>query len=1126
MTGFKHLLHNYVEEPAGAVRFANSEAEGHVRGYGMLDNGVVKIQKVLYVEGLDHNLFSTSHFCDMQYQVRFTTTHCYLEDHDGYEVFKAERHGNLYYVDFPTLSATRPVCLLAKASKAQSWTWHRRLSHQNFRSIAKLQRQGLVKGLPEMRFKKDSLCSACELGKMKRSSFKSKAESSTSSALELLHMDLCGPMRTTSINGKKYVLVMIDDYSRYTWLEFLRNKSDAPELIIAFIKRIQVRLQLPVRTIHSDNGTEFKNDTLRSYLTSVGISHNFSAAYTPQQNGIVERKNRTLVEAARTMLAYSELPMYLWAEAVATACFTQNRTIVVKRFNKTAYELINNRTPNIKFLRVFGCRCYILKERQGLSKFDKKADEGYLVGYSLTSKAYRIYIIRTKTVVESMNVSFDENSTRTSGHNSSELGLNNKASIQARIEPAITGSSSSNSNSTSSELDLLFIDAFDDICADFEKGISTSIKSGTNSEVPTISEDMPGPSDEVTDTSTPSGTTTPLVSDSTNTESVSTDSSSGNEVPSTSTASPEASVSETPVQDVPSTSVEQPAVQDDNDASNTQQAVDALPSTHRWTKDHPLENVIGDVQSGVTTRSATANFCMFSSFLSSLEPKKAAEALRDPFWISAMQDELLQFERNKVWRLIPLPKGKSVIGTKWVFRNKKDEAGVVVRNKARLVAKGYCQQEGIDYDETFAPVARIEAIRIFLAYAAHKNFTVYQMDVKSAFLNGVLHEEVYVAQPEGFIDPHHPDHVYVLDKALYGLKQAPRSWYETLTKFLLASGFKKGTVDTTLFLKRQGDDLILIQIYVDDIIFGSTNPKFCKNFSKIMETKFEMSMMGELNFFLGLQVKQLPEGIFINQAKYIKDILKKFNMSDSSVMKTPMATGTLLDADPSGKPVDQKVYRSMIGSLLYLTASRPNIMFATCFCARYQSNPKESHLTAVKRILKYLKGSPNLGLWYPKDSRFELTAFTDADHAGCKLDRKSTSGSCQFIGDKLVSWTSKKQNCVSTSTAEAEYVAAASCCSQVLWMTTQLRDFGYNYKRVPIYCDSKSAISITANPVHHSKTKHIDVRYHFIKDHVEKGNIEMHFVQTDFQLADLFTKPLDEKRFQFLISKLGMLNMS
>ncbi|KAI3718363.1 hypothetical protein L6452_19230 [Arctium lappa] len=353
---------------------------------------------------------------------------------------------------------------------------------------------------------------------MKRSSFKSKIESSTSSTLELIHMDLCGRMRTASINRKKYVLVMIDDYSRYTWLEFLRNKSDAPKLIINFIKRIQVRLQFPVRTLHSDNGTEFKNDTLLRYLIS----------------------------------------------AVATAW------------------------------------CYILIERQGLSKFDKKADEGYFVGYSLTSKAYWIYHTRNKMVVESRNVSFDDNSTRTFEHNCSELGLKHKASIQPRIEPTSKPSTSSNSNSISSELDLLFIDVFD-------KGITTSIPS---SEVPTLpSADIP----------------------------------SGNEVPSTSAAIPEASVSETPVQDVPRTSKDLPAVYDEYNETNTQQTVESFPNTHRWTKDHPLHNVIGDVQYGVKTLVASANFYMFSSFLSSLEPKKASEALRDPYWISAMQDELLQF---------------------------------------------------------------------------------------------------------------------------------------------------------------------------------------------------------------------------------------------------------------------------------------------------------------------------------------------------------------------------------------------------------------------------------------------------------------------------------------------------
>ncbi|KAJ9556368.1 LOW QUALITY PROTEIN: hypothetical protein OSB04_010982 [Centaurea solstitialis] len=296
-------------------------------------------------------------------------------------------------------------------------------------------------------------------------------------------------------------------------------------------------------------------------------------------------------------------------------------------------------------------------------------------------------------------------------------------------------------------------------------------------------------------------------------------------------------------------------------------------------------------------------------------------------------------------------------------RNKKDESGVIVRNKARLVAKGYSQQEGIDYDETFAPVARIEAIRIFLAYAAHKNIKVFQMDVKSAFLNGVLHEEI--EQPEGFVDLDIPDHVCILDKALYG------------------------TIDTTLFLKKEGDDFLLVQIYVDDIIFSSTNPELCTKFSKIMETEFEMSMMGELSFFLGIQVKQNPDGIFINQSRYIKDKLKKFKMTDCSPIKTPMPTGNLLGPDLTGKSVDQKIYRSMIGSLLYLTTTRPDIMFATCFCARFQANPKESHLAAVKRILGYLKGTPELGLWYPKDSSFELISFTDADYGGCKLDRKS-----------------------------------------------------------------------------------------------------------------------------------------
>ncbi|KAJ9553229.1 hypothetical protein OSB04_017274 [Centaurea solstitialis] len=975
MTGYKELLHNYVERPGGTVSFGN-KTTGVIKGYGILTN-----------------------------------------------------------------------------------------------DISKLANGGLVKGLPKLTFDRDSLCPACQMGKMKRSSHKSKTESSCQSPLEMLHMDLCGPMRIQSISGKKYILVMVDEYSRYTWLEFLRMKSEAPELIIKFIKRIQVLLQLPVRKIRSDNGTEFKNATLDAYLTSVGISHNFSGAYTPQQNGVVERRNRTLVEAARTMLAYSGLPLTFWAEAVSTACFTQNRTIITKRFQKTPYHIINRRVPNVKFFHVFGCRCYILNNRDNLGKFDKKADEGYFLGYSLTSKTFRVYNKRTKMVMETIYVTFDETVSMTSEHNSSGLEIHSQTS---------TTTSDSITDPNSSELDLLFMDAFLDICADNEDLILSRNPRVDIHDVPEPSSmNDSGPSENICSTSN------------------------------SDQAIPVPSVEQSEL--TPDDQSEIPAIIDENDSQNNLDDLAILPAQLKWTRAHPLYNVIGDVNDGVKTRFASANYCLHKSFLSKIEPKNVSQALDDSDWLLAMQEELLQFKRNKVYRLVPRPQDKSIIKTKWIFRNKKDESGVIVRNKARLVAKGYSQQEGIDYDETFAPVARIEAIRIFLAYAAHKNIKVFQMDVKSAFLNGVLHEEVYIEQPEGFVDPDFPDHVCILDKALYGLKQAPRAWYETLTNHLLSKGFKRGTIDTTLFLKKEGDDLLLVQIYVDDIIFGSTNPELCTKFSKIMETEFEMSMMGELNFFLGIQVKQNPDGIFINQSKYIKDMLKKFNMTDCFPIKTPMPTGNLLGPDLAGKPVDQKIYRSMIGSLLYLTATRPDIMFATCFCARFQANPKESHLAAVKRILRYLKGTPELGLWYPKDSSFELISFTDSDYGGCKLDRKSTSGSCQFLGDKLVSWTSKKQNCVSTSTAEAEYVAAASCCSQVLWMKTQLLDYGYKLKRVPIYCDSESAIAITSNPVQHSKTKHIDIRYHFIKDNVEKG------IPTDSCVVSGFSHlNLNLKRFGLL----------
>ncbi|KAI3758325.1 hypothetical protein L6452_05885 [Arctium lappa] len=1099
MTGNKELLSSFKGKSGGAVTFGDNK-QGQIKGYGEISRGNVSVSKVAYVDGLKHNLISLSQLCDHGFNVKFQRKYCsLLHSESGQEMLRADRRGNLYRMNFTKITDTdsEKLCLVSLNSE-EIWLWHKKFSHLNFSSLDKLVKLNLVKGLPSLKFNKDHLCSACEMGKMKRSSHKTKSENNCPRPLHMLHVDRCGPISVQSLAGKKFILVLIDEFSRYTWIEFIIAKSDVPEILIRLLKRLQVLFSSKVQKLRSDNGTEFRNAKINSYLSEEGITPNFSAARTPQQNGVVERKNRTLVEAARTMLAESNLSTNFWAEAIATACFTQNRATIVKRFQKTSYELIHNRKPNIKYFHVFGCRCYILKDREYLGKFDKKADEGKFIGYSLASKAFRVFNLRTRTIQESINITFDDNKSSKQQESSSQIF----------------------ESSRESELNKIFEDFFDD------ENISEVIfreRQGENSEEPQeTGTTLSGPSE-----------LTPSVSPNADQQSKSED---DHEV---SEATPEpndeqeytsleqnseplnSTTEASPSEPLNSTTEASP----DFRASESQTAQIIAPIT-RWTKDHPIDQIIGSSSEGVKTRSATINECFYVNFLSIIEPKKVKEALEDPHWIFAMQDELQEFVRNKVWTLVPLPKGKFSIGTKWVFRNKKDEDGIIIRNKARLVAKGYCQEEGIDYDETFAPVARLEAIRIFLAYAAHKGFKVYQMDVKSAFLHGKLNEEVYVQQPPGFESTEYPNHVYYLDKALYGLKQAPRAWYETLSTFLINNGFEKGTIDTTLFIKRYKNEMLLVQIYVDDIIFGSTNQKYCDKFSELMKSEFEMSLMGELTFFLGLQVKQISEGTFISQSKYVSEILQKYKLNDSTSMRTPLSTGVKLDSDPSGENVDIKTYRGMIGSLLYLTASRPDIMFATCLCARYQANPKVSHLTAVKRIFRYLRGTQTLGLWYPKLSNFDLTAYTDADHAGCKLDRKSTSGCCQLLGNKLVSWSSKKQNCVSTSTAEAEYVAAASCCSQVLWMRTQLRDYGQQFDRIPILCDSKSAIAISANPVQHSKTKHIDVRYHFLKDHVEKGTIEMYFVPTELQLADIFTKAIDERRFNFLISKLGMLNMS
>ncbi|GJU74782.1 putative ribonuclease H-like domain-containing protein [Tanacetum coccineum] len=499
------------------------------------------------------------------------------------------------------------------------------------------------------------------------------------------------------------------------------------------------------------------------------------------------------------------------------------------------------------------------------------------------------------------------------------------------------------------------------------------------------------------------------------------------------------------------------------DFTNLETTVNVSPiPTSRIHSIHLTTQILGDPTSTVQTRSKVNKSSGAYAFV---EPKKISQALEDESWVDAMQEELLQFKIQKV------------------YRNKKDERGVVVRNKTGLVAQGYRQEEGIDYDEVFSPVARIEAISIFLAFASYMGFIVYQMDAKSAFLYGTIDEEVYVSQPSGFLDPKFPKKVYKVVKALYGLHQAPRAWYATLSTFLLKSGYRRGTIDKTLFIKKDKNDIMLVQVYVDDIIFGSTKRSWCDEFEALMKSRFQMSSMGELTFFLRLQVKQKEDGIFISQDKYVAETLKKFDFASVKTASTPIETQKPLTKDEEAADVDVHLYRSMIGSLMYLTASRPDIMFAVCACSRFQVTPKTSHLNAVKRIFRYLKGKPKLGLWYPRVSSFDLEAYSDSDYAGANLDRKSTTGGCQFLGRRLISWQCKKQTIVATSTTEAEYVAAANCCGQ--------------------YFTPKQSI---------------EIRHHFIRDAYEKKFIQVLKIHNDDNVADLLTKAFDVSRHQELAS--------
>nr|GEW23053.1 hypothetical protein [Tanacetum cinerariifolium] len=682
-----------------------------------------------------------------------------------------------------------------------------------------------------------------------------------------------------------------------------KSKDEAPEVIKTFLKRITILLQSPVIIIRTDNDTEFKNQVLKEYFDSVGISHQVSSVRTPQQNEVVERRNRTLVEAARTMLIFSRAPLFLWAIAIATVWFTQNRSIIHRRFNKTPYELINGKNWIFLFFMYSG---FFVIPRM-IIKILGSLVQKVISAFSLVTLLIPV-LSDSKHGLQSM----------TSGQISSGLDLT-YAPLTITTQQL-----------TEDELDLLF----EAVCDDYIGGQpSTASRTVSAAQAHQVRQTLT--------TSTSIADTTPTPKNS---------SSQATNFPNTS-------------QDVDKlNSQEQHAQQGNLVPIQPETVADNVPNAmfDANTFVNPFAtSSTREPSRPVLTRNqlrSDGDMCMYALTVSTMEPKNVKEAMTEPAWIKSMQEELIQFKRLD----------------------------------SRLVVRGYRQEEGIDFEESIAPVARMEVIRIFLEYAEHKSFTVFQMDVKTTFLHGTLKEDVLVCQPEGFIDADHPIHFFKLKKALYGLKQAPRAWYDELSTFLLQNHFFKGTIDPTLFIRRFVDDILVVQVYVDDIIFGSTHPRYTHLFSDLMKSRFEMSMMGEMTFFLGLQVNQSPCGIFLNQSSYVLEILKKYGMESCDLVGTPKVIKDKLDLDQNGTPVDATKYHSMIGALMYLTSSRPDI-----------------------------------------DYGFELTGFSDADYAGCKDTFKSTSGGAQFLGEKLI------------------------------------MDYGFYFNKIPIYCDLKSAIAISCNPVQH-----------------------------------------------------------
>jgi hypothetical protein len=1016
---FSCLNENYKDTvKLGNGMFITVMGKGNVRFYAK-DNTVQTISSIFYIPELKSNLISMGQLQEKGYTIIITAGCCKIHHPEKGVIAKARMTSNRM---FPLYMQDQIQTCFSTKMHDSTWLWHFRYGHLNFDGLKALQEKNMVTGLPKITCPTE-LCEECVVGKQPRDSFPKGKAWRAEQTLHLVHSNICGPINPTSNGNKRYFISFINDCSRKTWVYFLQDKSEAFTVFKKFKAHSEKECGNPIKILRTDRGGEFTSHEFANFCEMHGIQRQLTAAYSPQQNGVAERRNRTIMNMVRSMLLKGKMPKSFWPEAVKWSVHILNRcpTFAVK--NITPTEAWCGSKPMVDHFRIFGCIAYAHVPDAKRTKLDDKAVKCVFLGVSEESKAYKLYNPITRNIVISRDVQFDEENTwdwkKTDANLFQDSNLYEDASYGT--EEGFIGDRRIESHIQPPECE---------------------IHTEEQLQVPIPHEGTIVPHGEGT--------------------------------------------------------------------SNIPQRQRTAPA---WMNDYVNGNEFSDEDT----------FAQFALFAGS-DPIKFEDAVKEDKWRRAMDTEIHAINKNNTWELVDLPRGQKTIGVKWVYKTKLNENGEIDKHKARLVVKGYKQQHGIDYDEVFAPVVRHDTIRLVISLAAQHTWPIFQMDVKSAFLNGDLEEQVYVDQPSGYVKQGYEEQVYKLNKALYGLKQAPRAWYSRIDAFFTKAGFRKCPHEHTLFVKTAGGGKFLfVCLYVDNLIYTGNDGILLQEFKDSMKAEFEMTDLGMMRYFLGIEVMQSTTGIFITQKKYAKEILERFHYQNCNPVKNPIEPGLKLHKDLDGQRIDSTYYKQMVGSLMYLTATRPDVMCAVSLLSRYMESPTSLHSQAAKRVFRYLQGTIDFGIHYKKGEASRLIGYADSNYAGDLDDRRSTSGSVFMMNSGAVSWSSRKQQVVTLSTTEAEFIAAATSACQAIWLRRILDDLHFQqHDPTIIHCDSSSAIKLSKNPVLHGRSKHIDVRYHFLRDLSNEGTIELVYCRSEDQIADIMTKALKLDAFEKLRNLLGM----